>query len=49
MFLAAERAGIIGVYDVATPAAPRLIQMLPSGIGPEGLVAIPGRNLFASA
>lgn len=49
MFLAAERAGIIGVYDIATPAAPRLIQMLPSGIGPEGLVAIPGRNLFASA
>lgn len=49
MFLAAERAGIVGVYDVADPGAPRLVQMLPSGIGPEGLVAIPQRGLFATA
>lgn len=49
MFLAAERASIVGVYDMTDPAAPRLMQMLPSGIGPEGLVAIPQRGLFATA
>ncbi|KGJ03203.1 Esterase-like activity of phytase [Paracoccus halophilus] len=49
MFLAAERASLVGVYDVADPAAPKLLQLLPSGIGPEGLVAIPQRNLFATA
>lgn len=49
MFVGAERASIIGVHDVTDPAQPRLVQMLPSGIGPEGLVAIPGRNLLAVA
>ncbi|CAM3222689.1 Esterase-like activity of phytase [Paracoccus aminovorans] len=49
LFVGSERGNAIGVYDVAAPAAPVLKQILPSGIGPEGLVAIPGRNLFASA
>ena len=49
MFVASERASIVGVYDVADPAAPKLLQLLPSGIGPEGLVAIPQRGLFATA
>lgn len=48
-FVASERASIIGVYDITDPAAPVLKQLLPSGISPEGMVALPGRNLFASA
>ncbi|MBD1168766.1 hypothetical protein IDH29_06290 [Pelagibacterales bacterium SAG-MED06] len=28
---------------------PELVAILPTGIGPEGLVAIPQRNLFISA
>lgn len=49
LFVGSERASIVGVYDVADPARPVLLQLLPSGIGPEGLVAIPGRGLFATA
>ena len=49
LFVGAERASMVGVYDVADPAQPKLLQLLPSGIGPEGLVAIPSRNLFATA
>jgi len=49
LFVGSERGSAIGVYDVANPAEPKLLQILPSGIGPEGLVAIPQRNLFASA
>jgi hypothetical protein len=49
MFLLAERASVIGVYDMTDPAAPVLAQLLPSGISPEGAIAIPGRNLLATA
>ncbi|WP_282602599.1 esterase-like activity of phytase family protein [Paracoccus sp. PARArs4] len=49
LFVASERGSVVGVYDATDPAQPRLLQMLPSGIGPEGLVAIPERNLFATA
>jgi hypothetical protein len=40
---------VIAVYDLTDPAAPRLVQILPSGISPEGMVAIPERGLLASA
>lgn len=49
LFVGSERGSAIAVYDVADPAQPKLRQILPSGIGPEGLVAIPQRGLFASA
>ncbi|KPA20455.1 hypothetical protein shim_34450 [Shimia sp. SK013] len=49
LFVGAERASIVGVYDVTDPAAPVLKQLLPSGVGPEGYVAIPERNLLISA
>ena len=48
-FLAAERASVVGVYDLTDPANPVLKQILPSGVSPEGLVAIPGRNLLVTA
>ena len=49
LFLLAERASVVGVYDMTDPAAPVLKQLLPSGVSPEGAVAIPGRNLLATA
>jgi hypothetical protein len=49
VFVGAERASVVGVYDVTEPTAPVLKQLLPSGIGPEGYVAIPNRNLLVSA
>lgn len=49
VFVGAERASIIGVYDVSNLAQPVLTQLLPSGIAPEGMVAIPSRNLIVSA
>lgn len=48
-FVASERSSVIGVYDLTDPAAPVLKQLLPSGVSPEGMVAIPSRNLLVSA
>ena len=48
-FVASERGSIVAVYDLTDPANPVLKQLLPSGVSPEGLVAIPARNLFATA
>ncbi|KQR73426.1 esterase-like activity of phytase family protein [Rhizobium sp. Leaf341] len=47
-FVLAERASLVGVYK-DTGAEPHLLQLLPSGISPEGGVAIPGRNLLVTA
>ncbi|GGG78178.1 alkaline phosphatase [Salipiger pallidus] len=49
LFVLAERASMVGVYDMTDPAAPVLTQLLPSGIAPEGAVAIPSRGLFVTA
>lgn len=49
VFVGSERGSVVGVYDVADPANPVLTQLLPSGIGPEGYVSIPDRNLLISA
>lgn len=48
LFVAEERASLVAVYK-DTGAAPEYQQSLPSGIGPEGSVAIPPRNLFVTA
>ncbi len=49
VFVGAERASVVGAYDVTNPAAPVLKQLLPSGVGPEGYAVIPERNLLVSA
>ncbi|MGP1357347.1 esterase-like activity of phytase family protein [Roseicyclus sp.] len=49
LFLLSERGSVVGVYDMTDPAAPVLAQFLPSGISPEGVIAIPERNLLATA
>jgi hypothetical protein len=48
IFILAERASVVAVYK-DTGAEPQLMQILPSGISPEGAVAIPGRKLLATA
>ncbi|MEO1175531.1 MAG: esterase-like activity of phytase family protein, partial [Pseudomonadota bacterium] len=49
VFVGSERGSIVGVYDITDPTKPVLKQMLPSGIGPEGYVTVPDRNLLVSA
>jgi hypothetical protein len=48
-FVVSERASLVAVYDLTDLANPVLKQILPSGISPEGIVAIPARNLLATA
>ncbi|MEO9297650.1 esterase-like activity of phytase family protein [Devosia alba] len=48
IFVGLERASLVGVYK-DTGAEPEFVQALPSGVGPEGGVAIPSRNLFITA
>ncbi len=47
-FVLAERASVVAVYR-ETGAEPELTQILPSGVSPEGAVAIPSRNLLVTA
>lgn len=47
-FVVLERASLVAVYK-DTGAKPQFLQVLPSGVGPEGLVAIPSRNLLVTA
>lgn len=48
IFVGSERANFIAVYD-DTPSGPELVQVLPVGVGPEGILPIPGRNLLVVA
>lgn len=48
IFVMSERGSVIGVYR-DTGKAPELVQMLPSGIAPESAIAIPNRNIIATA
>ena len=48
LFVLLERSSLVGVYR-DTGGAPEFVQALPSGVGPEGAVAIPSRGLFVTA
>ncbi len=48
IFVLLERASLVGVYR-DTGGDPEFVQLLPSGIGPEGAYAIPSRNLLITA
>jgi hypothetical protein len=41
-----ERGNFTAVYDVSRPWAPKFKQLLPTTNGPEGVVAVPSRNLI---
>ncbi len=49
LFIGSERGSAVGVYDVSDLKAPVLLQILPSGVGPEGYATIPARGLLVSA
>ena len=46
LFVGSERANAVGVYDMSR-RTPRFLHVLPTGIGPEGIKAIPKRGLLA--
>jgi Esterase-like activity of phytase len=47
LFVGSERANAVGVYEIGRRDRPEFLQLLPAGIGPEGLKAIPKRDLLA--
>ena len=49
VFVGAERASVVAVYDVSDPAAPVLTQLLPSGIAPEGIAVLAERGLLVTS
>lgn len=53
IFILSERSSVVFVYSIdsssMSPPSPELIQVLPVGIGPEGITAIPSQNLVAVA
>lgn len=49
IFIGAERASLVYVFqDMGPGKAPKYLQALPTGTGPEGMVAIPQRNLLVA-
>ena len=50
LFVGSERGSAVAVYRIdAREAAPKFVQVLRTGSRPEGLLAIPQRNLFVTA
>ncbi|MFK5914465.1 MAG: esterase-like activity of phytase family protein [Woeseiaceae bacterium] len=50
LFIGSERASVALVYKLKhNGKAPKLMQVLPTAVKPEGLLAIPQRNLFITA
>ncbi len=48
-FIALERADALAVYRLDSETTPTFVQILPTGDAPEGVVAIPSRNLVVTA
>ena len=49
LFVGAERANAVGVYDITNLSAPKLLQILPTGKAPEGLLALDDEGLFITS
>jgi len=54
LFIGSERSSVVLVYQLAGgplfgSTDPQLVQILPTGVAPEGLLAIPQRDLFVVA
>lgn len=49
LFIASERSSVLAVYDISQASAPVFKQVLPAGMAPEGVLAIPARNLLIAA
>ena len=48
LFVGSERSDVVGIYDV-TSGTPEPVQILPTGIGPEGLKVVEKRDLFVAS
>jgi hypothetical protein len=48
-FAVSERGSFLVIYDISNPYAPEFVQILPTGDGPESVVALPSRNLVLVA
>jgi DNA-binding beta-propeller fold protein YncE len=48
-FAVSERGSFMVIYDISNPQAPEFVQILPTGKAPEGIVAIPQRDLVVVA
>lgn len=50
IFIGSERSSLVTVWrDEGAGRAPAFLQALPSGVAPEGLLAVPSRGLFVAA
>jgi DNA-binding beta-propeller fold protein YncE len=49
LFVGSERGDFVAVYRIDDESNPQLVQLLKTGAAPEGLLAIPARNLLVSA
>ncbi len=47
--IASERSSLVFIYDASNPNKPTFKQVLPAGVGPEGVKAIPQRQLLVAA
>jgi len=48
-FVGSEKGSFVGVYDITNPRKPEFVQLLPTGLEPEGLLALPQNNLFLTS
>ncbi|MFP5334109.1 MAG: hypothetical protein ACLGIV_02240 [Actinomycetes bacterium] len=48
-FIGSERGDAVLVYDLSDESAPVLLQVLPTGDAPEGLLAVPSRGLLLAS
>ncbi|MFP4009054.1 MAG: esterase-like activity of phytase family protein, partial [Spirulinaceae cyanobacterium] len=48
-FVASERGSFLAIYDLSDITDPQLINFYPTGLAPEGIVALPQRNLVLTA
>lgn len=46
LFVGSERGNVVAVYDAKHTLRPELHQLLPTTVGPEGILTIPSRNLL---
>jgi len=44
-----ERGSFMALFDISKPRSPRLMQILPTGVSPEGVLAIEKRRLIVTA
>ncbi|MDF1485435.1 esterase-like activity of phytase family protein [Ramlibacter sp. H39-3-26] len=49
LFVASERSSVLAVYDMGQKNQPMFKQVLPAALAPEGVLAVPSRNLLIAA